>query len=90
MPTCAETSTNRAMEKASLGGKTWGEEEAERLSQKAREEGGEPQKRAPLSKGRFGHLREVGERGYVAAVESEERNVWIVVHIYDPVRRPRC
>ena len=77
---------NRAMEKASLGGMTWAEEERERLAEKAREEGEEPSHRAPLSKGRFGHLREVGERGYVQAVESEDRNVWVVVNIYDPVR----
>ncbi|KAF7797483.1 hypothetical protein EIP86_008682 [Pleurotus ostreatoroseus] len=74
---------NRAMEKASLGGLTWAEEEA----LKAREEGREKEssdRRVPLSKGRFGHLREVGARGFVQAVESEERNVWVVVHIYDP------
>lgn len=76
---------NKAMEKASLGGKTWAEEERERELEKQTLEG-EPQKRAPLSRGRFGHLREVGERGYVQAVESEERSVWVVVHIYDPVR----
>lgn len=35
-------------------------------------------------KGRFGHLREVGMRGYVSAVEDEDRDVWVVVHIYDP------
>ena len=34
---------------------------------------------------RFGHLREVGMRGYVDAVEKEERGIWVVVHIYDPV-----
>ena len=33
---------------------------------------------------RFGHLREVGVKGYVAAVE-EERGIWVVVHIYEPV-----
>lgn len=42
-------------------------------------------------KGRFGHLREVGMRGYVSAVEDEDRDVWVVVHIYDPVSlRLRC
>jgi hypothetical protein len=35
-------------------------------------------------RGRFGHLREVGLAGFVPAVE-EDRNVWVVVHIYDPV-----
>ena len=77
---------NRAMEKASLGGLTWAEEERLRLAEVAREEGrsGTPM-RNPFSKGKFGHLREVGERTFVQAVESEDRNVWVVIHIYDPV-----
>ncbi|KAI0345885.1 hypothetical protein BDW22DRAFT_1370224 [Trametopsis cervina] len=74
---------NKAMEKASLGGMTWAEEEREKQLLAQALEGGSS-RRVPLSKGRFGHLREVGERGYVEAVESEERNVWVVVHIYDP------
>lgn len=87
---------NKQMEKASLGGKTWAEEEEERLAEKAREEGktvqelrsrGEAQARddAQARRGRFGHLREVGLKGYLQAIESEERHVWVVVHIYDPV-----
>ncbi|KAK7689606.1 hypothetical protein QCA50_007398 [Cerrena zonata] len=75
---------NRAMEKASLGGKTWGEEERERLTRKAFEEGRPEPMDQTARRGRFGHLREVGMRGYVQAVESEERNIWVVVHIYDP------
>ncbi|TCD65590.1 hypothetical protein EIP91_002475 [Steccherinum ochraceum] len=86
---------NKQMEKASLGGKTWAEEEEERLTEKAREEGktvqelrsrGEAQARddAQARRGRFGHLREVGLKGYLQAIESEERHVWVVVHIYDP------
>ena len=76
---------NRAMEKASLGGKTWAEEEKERLAELARQEarsGAGTFKAA--GKGRFGHLREVGVRSYVQAVE-EDRSVWVVVHIYDSV-----
>ena len=72
---------NRAMEKASLGGKTWAEEEKERLDAQAR---GEGQPGGKAAHGRFGHLREVGVRSYVQAVE-EDRNVWVVVHIYDSV-----
>ena len=34
---------------------------------------------------RFGHLREVGLKGFVAAVEDEEKGVWVVVHLYDSV-----
>lgn len=36
----------------------------------------------------FGHLREVGARGFVAAVEEVDRDVWVVVHLYHPVNRP--
>jgi hypothetical protein len=45
--------------------------------------------RAPIARGGagvFGHLREIGLSGYVQAVEKEERDVWVVVHIYHPVR----
>ncbi|CAL1710581.1 unnamed protein product [Somion occarium] len=72
------------MEKTSLGGKTWAEEERERLAQKAFEEGRPEMLAQPSRKGRFGHLREVGVQGYVQAVEGEELNTWVVVHIYDP------
>ena len=77
---------NRAMEKASLGGLTWAEEEKLELAEKAREEGrSSASMRNPFSKGRFGHLREVGERTFVQAVESEDPHVWVAIHIYDPV-----
>ncbi|KAF9812632.1 hypothetical protein IEO21_06103 [Rhodonia placenta] len=76
---------NKAMEKASLGGKTWAEEERERLAEKAALEG-----KASLlmegrgaRKGHFGHLMEVGVRSFVQAVE-EDRSIFVVVHIYDP------
>jgi len=36
--------------------------------------------------GKFGHLREVNVNGFLAAVEQEERGVWVVIHIYEPVR----
>lgn len=76
---------NRAMEKASLGGLTWAEEEQLRQAEKAREEGpSSASTRNPFSKGRFGHLREVGERTFVQAVEAEDPHVWVVIHIYDP------
>jgi hypothetical protein len=61
------------MERANLGGKTFLEERDEPITP-------ERQQR----RGRFGHLREVGLKGFVPAVE-EDRNVWVVVHIYDPV-----
>lgn len=35
---------------------------------------------------RFGHLREVGQQGFIRAVE-EGAGVYVVVHVYDPVRR---
>ncbi|KAH9889002.1 hypothetical protein C8Q73DRAFT_175924 [Cubamyces lactineus] len=73
---------NRAMEKASFGGKTWAEEEKERLAELARLEGSSSVPKSSRG-GRFGHLREVGVRSFVQAVE-EDRDVWVVVHIYDP------
>jgi hypothetical protein len=60
------------MERANLGGKTFLEERDESFMLEGRQ------------RGRFGHLREVGLSGFVPAVE-EDRNVWVVVHIYDPV-----
>ncbi|KAL1943015.1 hypothetical protein VTO73DRAFT_4686 [Trametes versicolor] len=72
---------NRAMEKASLGGKTWAEEDRERRAELARLEGPSVPKSA--RGGRFGHLREVGVRSFVQSVE-EGPDVWVVVHIYDP------
>ncbi|KAI0055969.1 thioredoxin-like protein [Artomyces pyxidatus] len=70
----------RRMEKASLGGKTFLEEERERQWEQALLEGAGALREA---KGRFGHLREVGMRGFVPAVE-EDGGVWVVVHIYAP------
>lgn len=78
---------NRAMEKASLGGKTWAEEDRERRVELARLEGPSVPKSA--RGGRFGHLREVGVRSFVQSVE-EGPDVWVVVHIYDPVRTSIC
>ncbi|RPD58845.1 thioredoxin-like protein [Lentinus tigrinus ALCF2SS1-7] len=75
---------NRAMEKASLGGQTWAEEEKERLAKIAAQESlTAPSSSRAARSGRYGHLREVGVRSFVQAVE-EDRNVWVVVHIYDP------
>ena len=61
------------MERANLGGKTFLEERDGAVTLERRQ------------RGRFGHLREVGLEGFVSAVE-EDQNVWVVVHIYDPVR----
>lgn len=93
---------NKAMEKASLGGKTWAEEDREKRWQDILQgnaglspealfvmgmsgSGMDKMMGGSAKKGRFGHLREVGMRGYVSAVEDEDRDVWVVVHIYDPV-----
>lgn len=38
------------------------------------------------SRPRFGHLREIGQSGFVKAVE-EESGIVVVVHVYDLVRR---
>ncbi|TFY61325.1 hypothetical protein EVJ58_g4571, partial [Rhodofomes roseus] len=63
---------NRAMEKASLGGQTWAEEERERAAERARLEGKagrvvEGRARA----GRFGHLMEVGVRSFDRALDED-------------------
>lgn len=83
---------NRQMEKASLGGKTFLEEERERVIERVMMEGpssqdgaGEKKTGAKNQDGRFGHLREIDANSFVDAVEREERNTWIVVHLYEPV-----
>jgi hypothetical protein len=87
------------MEKSNLGGKTYLEEEREKaargekadeLVQQEQEKFKEEAKRDPLGRpreGRFGHLREVGLQGFLNAVEKEDRGVWVVVHLYDPVSK---
>ncbi|KAF8546992.1 thioredoxin-like protein [Imleria badia] len=82
----------KRMERGNLGGKTFLEEEEEKRASERWEEGdveddlawrvrrdilGRPKE------GPFGHLREVGRAGFVAAVEREERGVWVVVHLYE-------
>lgn len=80
---------NKRMEKASLGGKTFLEEQREDDEKWHREEYlSSNRSRLPLPAGipgRFGHLREVGVKGYVRAVEQEARGIWVVVHLYDEV-----
>ena len=93
---------NKRMEKASLTGMTYLEEQAleqgeddEELEQirfaRVRDKG----QTSHGGGGRFGHLREVGLEGFLKAVEQEERQVWVVLHLYHPVRfidvhRPAC
>ncbi|KJA27008.1 hypothetical protein HYPSUDRAFT_35524 [Hypholoma sublateritium FD-334 SS-4] len=81
------------MEAASLGGKTFLEEEREKAArgEKADElverEISRVQERRDVwgqkREGKFGHLREVGVKGFLGAVEKEARDVWVVVHLYD-------
>jgi len=84
---------NKRMEKASLTGMTYFEEQAlakteddEELEQirfaRVRDKG----RSSHGGGGRFGHLREVGLEGFLKAVEEEERDVWVVLHLYHPVR----
>ncbi|KAL1742689.1 hypothetical protein HDZ31DRAFT_83938 [Schizophyllum fasciatum] len=73
-----------------VGGSTYLEEE--RAKAVAGDERADPLARgaAPAARldkwgtprGRFGHLREVGMRGFVDAVEKEA-GVWVAVHLYD-------
>lgn len=82
---------NKKMEKASLGGKTFLEEARELEIEKRMMEGpnGRGEEKVDMfgrrKDGRFGHLREVGVQGFVDAVEREERGVWVIVHLYEPV-----
>ena len=81
---------NQNMEKASLTGMTYLEEKAleqdEELEElrfaRVRDNG----RTSHGGGGRFGHLREVGLDGFLKAVEAEERHIWVVVHLYHPVR----
>ncbi|CAA7271456.1 unnamed protein product [Cyclocybe aegerita] len=83
----------KKMENANLGGKTFLEEEREKA---LRGEKPDPLVEKEVEKaeerrdmfghkreGRFGHLREVGLKGFVSSVENEQRGVWVVVHLYD-------
>jgi hypothetical protein len=87
---------NAAMEKSHLGGRSYLEEEREKAARG--EEGvdkfvlseleAEKERKDMFGRkrdGRFGHLREVGVNGFVPAVEKEDRGMWVVVHLYEPV-----
>ncbi|KAF8580270.1 thioredoxin-like protein [Ramaria rubella] len=77
--------TNRRMEKMALTARTYAEDEETRLREKAKEEGRDDVgKRMFERTGRFGHLRELGEAGFLDAIEGEMDGTWIVLHIYDP------
>jgi hypothetical protein len=86
----------KKMEASNLGGKTFLEEEREKIVQgekaddlvRGEIEKTQQGKRDMFGKkreGLFGHLREVGLKGFVAAVEKEEKGIWVVVHLYDSV-----
>ncbi|KAJ7045730.1 thioredoxin-like protein [Mycena alexandri] len=79
------------MEKTNLGGKTYLEEEREKgedadeLVLRERERVEERRNVfGETRKGRFGHLREVGVKGFLNAVEGEAKGTWVVVHLYEP------
>ncbi|KAF8891271.1 thioredoxin-like protein, partial [Infundibulicybe gibba] len=82
-----------AMENTSLTGRSFLEEEREKpagervdpLVQQERERDRHKTDMFGRSRaGRFGHLREVGVAGFVAAVEKEDHGVWVILHLYDP------
>ena len=84
---------NKRMEKASLTGMTFLEEKAlerdedeEELDQIRFARVRDNDRAGHGTGGRFGHLREVGLEGFLKAVEQEERHVWVVLHLYHPVR----
>lgn len=83
------------MEGMNLGGKTFFEEEWEKILkgekadklvtvdfEKLRER---METFGGKRQGKFGHLREVGLNGFLSALEKEDESVWVVVHLYDPV-----
>ncbi|KAK7005698.1 Phosducin domain-containing protein [Favolaschia claudopus] len=79
------------LEKTHLGGKTYLEEEREKgedadeLVLKERQRMEERKNVfGETRKGRFGHLREVGVKGFLHAVEDEQKGTWVVVHLYEP------
>ncbi|KAG6916648.1 hypothetical protein DXG01_005934 [Tephrocybe rancida] len=83
----------KKMEKSSLGGKTFLEEEREKgIDEKVdeivfRERQAAADRKTDVfgrvREGRFGHLREVGAKGFLNGVENEEKGIWVVVHLYD-------
>ncbi|KAG6844916.1 hypothetical protein H0H87_002400 [Tephrocybe sp. NHM501043] len=82
----------KRMEKSSLGGKTFLEEEREKgMDEKVdeivfRERAAMAERTDVFGRvrdGRFGHLREVGAKGFLNGVENEEKGIWVVVHLYD-------
>lgn len=92
-------SMRKKMEAANLGGKTFLEEEREkaRRGQKAddlvEKEIQKAEERRDMfgrmREGRFGHLREVGMKGFLSAVEDEQPGTWVIVHLYHPVSKIR-
>ncbi|KAG7448459.1 thioredoxin-like protein [Guyanagaster necrorhizus] len=79
------------MEKSSLGGKSYLEEEREKADRG--DENVDPLVRnererrdffGMVRQGKFGHLREVGVRTFVQAVEKEDKAAWVIVHLYEP------
>ena len=79
---------NARMERANLGGKTFLEEEQEKQWELTMLEGApDPRLQQMTGKkpGKFGHLREVGIKNFVSAVEKEAKGVWVLVHLFDPV-----
>ncbi|KZT29589.1 thioredoxin-like protein [Neolentinus lepideus HHB14362 ss-1] len=81
---------NKKMERAALSARTYREEEEERMWERQMLEGGERNGALDFfgagrkGSGRFGHLREVGVNGFLPAIEEEDRNVWVLVHLYAP------
>jgi hypothetical protein len=85
----------KKMEASSLGGKTFLEEERERaatgekvdrlVTNELEKEESKLNITGRKRVGKFGHLREVGLKGFLGAVENEDKSIWVVVHLYDSV-----
>jgi hypothetical protein len=87
----------KKMESATLNGKTYLDDEREKAARGEKADElvmREVEKMVEISSapwhkrhGKFGHLREVGLKGFLSAIEKEEKSVWVVVHLYDSVCR---
>ncbi|KAG9097146.1 hypothetical protein FS749_006972 [Ceratobasidium sp. UAMH 11750] len=85
---------NAQMEKSAITARTYKEDEEAARKEADEEEKGakeryrrrrwrELKERARGGNAGFGHLREIGVHGFIEAVENEQPQTWIVVHIYE-------
>ncbi|KAG9099373.1 hypothetical protein FRC06_005343 [Ceratobasidium sp. 370] len=92
---------NAQMEKFAITARTYKEDEEAARKEAEKEEKGakeryrrrrwrELKERATGGNAGFGHLREIGVHGFIEAVENEQPQTWVVVHIYELFVRTRA